>query len=96
MLRILAAAIFVSILHTGFAAAAANEQQCKAAGGAWNAAKGTCTAARAAGTNTGGQPQPQEGIVITGCAPSASGDPLKGLNVDKGGKSGGGKLCPDQ
>lgn len=42
----------------------------------------------------GGTPDPQEGITITGCAPSASGDPLKGLNVSKGGTSSGGQLCP--
>jgi hypothetical protein len=43
---------------------------------------------------TGANPDPQEGITITGCTPSASGDPLKGLNVSKGGASSGGQLCP--
>jgi hypothetical protein len=42
----------------------------------------------------GGIPEPQEGITITGCTPSASGDPMKGLNVSKGGTNTGGVLCP--
>lgn len=46
-------------------------------------------------TQTGhGGPEPQQGVTITGCTPSASGDPLKGLNVSKGGTSSGGQLCP--
>ena len=52
--------------------------------------KQVCEIAQAGGSG----PNPQEGITITGCAPSASGDPLKGLNVSKGGTSSGGTLCP--
>jgi hypothetical protein len=52
--------------------------------------KQVCQTAEAGGSG----PEPQEGITITGCTPSASGDPMKGLNVSKGGTSSGGQLCP--
>jgi hypothetical protein len=75
-------------------AAAMSEKECTAAGGKWIAKKGTCTETVKAGEASSSDPQPQEGITITGCVPSASGDPLKGLNVDKGTKNSGGSLCP--
>ena len=93
---ILAAVLLLSTLEPGFAETAMSEQQCKASGGAWNVKKGKCQKNEQDGVAAGQNgPPPQEGITITGCVPnSASGDPLKGLNVDKGGKDKGGQLCP--
>lgn len=70
----------------------ADRAACTQAGGRIVVQNGNtlCEIAQTGQTGSG----PQEGITINGCAPSASGDPLKGLNVSKGGTSSGGQLCP--
>jgi hypothetical protein len=100
MSRTIATALIVVCTLAGAAAAAAAtatpRQACMASGGKWDADKSMCIAA-ASGDSVGGgaTPQPVEGTTITGCVPlGASGDPLKGLNVSKGGTNTGGQLCP--
>ena len=67
------------------AARAMTEQECKAAGGVWQADKGSCSTRQVAGKPANGNPPPDpaQGTTIN----CASGDPLKGLNVHKSSSS---------
>jgi hypothetical protein len=68
------------------AARAMTEQECKAAGGVWQADKGSCSIRQVSGNKPAGgnpPPDPAQGVTIN----CASGDPLKGLNVHKSSSS---------
>lgn len=89
-MRAIIVAAIVGCALISSAASTPDQRTCVASGGQWDASTHTCVT----GAGTGGTPQPLEGTTINCAPPSASGDPLKGLNVSKGGTNKGGELCP--